>query len=152
MNKTLSVSAINNGTVIDHIQCGNALRILHFLGLIKNEYQITLGMNLPSKRLGRKDLIKIEGVELTPNQANEVMIFAPDATINIVKDFNVTQKIKTHLPEQVAEVFLCPNLVCVSQDKNIDSIFYIDEQGKHVKLTCHYCERAFDKDSLKVKM
>lgn len=152
MNKTLSVSAIKNGTVIDHIKPGNALRIIHFLGLLKNNNQITLGMNLPSKRLGRKDLIKIESVELTPEQANEVVIFAPEATINIVKEFDVTEKVKTHLPESVTNVFICPNLMCISQDKNVESVFYIEEQVKHVDLTCHYCERTFDRDQVKVKI
>jgi aspartate carbamoyltransferase regulatory subunit len=152
MSKTLSVSAIHNGTVIDHIKPGNALRIIHFLGLIKNSHQITLGINLPSKRLGRKDLIKIESLELSPVQANEVSIFAPEATINLVKDFKVTQKLKTHLPGNIKDAFICPNLSCISQDKNVETKFYIEEQGKHVALTCHYCERTFDRDHTKVKI
>jgi aspartate carbamoyltransferase regulatory subunit len=152
MSKTLSVSAIKDGTVIDHIKSGNALRIMHLLGLVKSHHQITLGLNLLSKRMGRKDIIKIESLELTPEQANEVVIFAPDVTINIVKNFDVTEKIKTHLPSSIKAAFICPNLLCVSQDKNIESIFYIEEQGKQIELTCHYCERTFDRDQIKVKI
>ncbi len=152
MNTTLSVSAINNGTVIDHIKPGNALRIIHFLKLIENGNQITLGINLPSKSLGRKDLIKIEGLELTTMQANEVMIFSPEATINIVKNFAVTQKCKTHFPESVTDIFICPNAMCISQEKNIESIFNITEQGRRVDLTCHYCEKTFERDHVKVKI
>jgi aspartate carbamoyltransferase regulatory subunit len=151
-NKTLSVSAIQNGTVIDHIKQGNALRIIRFLGLLRTGHQITIGMNLPSKRLGLKDLIKIESTELSSDQANQIMVFAPEVTINIVKDFDVTQKLKTSLPERVTNIFNCPNMMCISQDKNVDSIFYIEEQGKRVGLTCHYCERTFDRDHIKVKL
>lgn len=152
MTKTLSVSAIKNGTVIDHIKSGNALRIMHLLGLLKKGTQITIGLNLPSKRVGKKDLIKIENVELTPEQANEVVIFAPEVTINIVKNFEVIEKIKTHLPSSISDVFICPNLLCISQEKNVESLFYIEENSKHMLVTCHYCERTFDRDQTKVKI
>jgi len=152
MTKTLSVSAIKNGTVIDHIKPGNALRIIHLLGLLKNGRPITLGLNLASKRLGRKDLIKIESVELTTEQANEVVVFAPEATINIVKNFEVINKIKTHLPKNIEDVFICPNLICISQEKNVKSNFQIEELGDEIKITCHYCERTFSRDHVKVKI
>ena len=152
MTKTLSVSAIKEGTVIDHIKNGNALRIIHMLSLLRTEKQITLGLNLPSKCIGRKDLIKIEGLELTPEQANEVIIFAPEATINIVKNFEVVQKLKTHLPPSIKSVFTCPNTMCISQEKQVTSLFYIEEQEKRVSLTCHYCERTFDRYQIKVKI
>lgn len=152
MTKTLSVSAIHNGTVIDHIKPGNALRIIHLLGLMNSSYQITLGLNLPSKRIGKKDLIKIESLALLPEQANDIMVFAPDATINIVKDFEVKEKVKTQLPKTITEVFVCPNHQCISQEKNIKSVFNIEEQRKQVILTCHYCERIYNRDHVKVKI
>src|SRR5690242_12317836 len=107
MTKTLSVSAIKNGTVIDHIRAGQALRIVKLLGLLENKNKVTLGLNLPSKLIGQKDLIKIENRALTNDEANEVVIFAPEATINIIKDFEVKQKINTHLPNIIANVFIC---------------------------------------------
>lgn len=152
MTKTLSVSAIKDGTVIDHIKPGNALRIMHLLGLVKSNYQMTLGLNLPSKRLGRKDILKIESLELTKEQANEVVIFAPEATINIVKNFEVINKVTTHLPPSISGVFICPNLVCISQERQVETLFYIEEQGRQVSLTCHYCEKTFDRDHTKVKI
>ena len=152
MSKTLSVSAIKDGTVIDHIKSGNALRIIHLLGLLNSHHQITLGLNLPSKRFGKKDILKIEGLELTSEQANEVVVFAPNVTINLVKNFEVTGKVKTHLPSSITDVFICPNLLCISQEKNVESMFYIEEEGKQLALTCHYCERRFDRDHIKVKI
>jgi aspartate carbamoyltransferase regulatory subunit len=152
MSKTLSVSAIQNGTVIDHIKSGNALRIVSLLGLLKHGNKITIGLNLISKRIGKKDLIKIEDIELSPEQANEVVIFAPNATINIVKNFEVVGKVKTRLPSSISDVFICPNVLCISQEKHLETKFYVEEQNKQVYVTCHYCERTFDRDQLKVKI
>lgn len=151
MTKTLSVSAIKNGTVIDHIRAGQALRIVRLLGLLENnKNQVTLGLNLRSKLIGKKDLIKIENRVLTNEEANEIVIFAPEATINIIKDFDVIQKINTHLPNIIANVFICPNPVCVTHNEPVESVFHIEEQGKQIKLTCHYCEKIFDRDQVKV--
>lgn len=153
MTKTLSVSAIKNGTVIDHIRAGQALRIVRLLSLLENNNnKITLGLNLTSKLIGKKDLIKIENRVLTNDEANEIVIFAPEATINIIKDFEVTQKINTHLPESITNVFICPNLACITHNEPIESLFHIEEQGKHIKLTCHYCEKIFDRDLVKVNI
>lgn len=153
MTKTLSVSAIKNGTVIDHIRAGQALRIVKLLRILDNKKnKVTLGLNLPSKLLGFKDLIKIESRVLTNDEANEIVIFAPEATINIIKDFEVTQKINTHLPKTIANVFICPNPLCVTHNEPVESHFIIEEQGKHIKLTCHYCEKEFDRDQVKVNI
>src|SRR5438093_65673 len=105
MSKTLPVSAIKNGTVIDHIRQGQAPRIMHLLNMVQSKNKITMGLNLPSKRIGLKDLLKIENRALTNDEANEVVIFAPEATINIIKDFEVIQKITTRFPESIAGVF-----------------------------------------------
>ena len=108
--KHLSVfQRIKNGTVIDHITAGQALRIIHLLALRIAKHTVTLGLNLPSKRLGRKDLIKIENRILTAEEANEIMVFAPEATINIIENFKVIEKINTHLPASIKDVFYCPN-------------------------------------------
>lgn len=152
MNETLPVSAIKNGTVIDHIPQGQALRIIHLLTLLKRKFKIMVGMNLPSKRLGTKDLIKIEDHIITDIEANEIVVFAPLATINVIKNFKVTNKISTHLPESMKAVFMCPNPTCITQTELIDSQFYINQEGKQIKLTCHYCEKVYHRDQVKVKI
>jgi aspartate carbamoyltransferase regulatory subunit len=149
--KNLSVSAIKNGTVIDHIHAGQALGIVKLLGILDaNKNKVTIGMNLPSKLIGHKDIIKIENRILTNNEANEVVIFAKDATINIITDFNVIQKIKTHLPKSIANVFVCPNPACITHNEPVESQFNIEELGEHIKLICHYCEKLYDRDQVKV--
>ncbi|OGT38794.1 MAG: aspartate carbamoyltransferase regulatory subunit [Gammaproteobacteria bacterium RIFCSPHIGHO2_12_FULL_37_14] len=150
MSDMLSVSAIKNGTVIDHIVAGQGLRIIYLLGMQTNSNQVTIGLNLPSKRIGKKDLIKIENRILTEDEANEIVIFSPAATINVINNFQVVDKIKTHLPTVTYGIFNCPNRLCVTQTEQVTSCYYIHEQGKKIKLICHYCEKEFDRDQVKV--
>lgn len=150
MIKTLSVAAIKNGTVIDHIPAGQALSIIRLLQIDANKNRATIGLHLPSKRLSSKDLIKIENRFLSEMEANEVTVFAPAATINIIENFEVTKKISTRLPEILNNVFICPNPSCITHTEPVSSCFFIEEQGKHVKLICKYCEKQFDRDKIKV--
>jgi aspartate carbamoyltransferase regulatory subunit len=152
MNKTLSVSAIHNGTVIDHIPAGQALRIIQLLRLLEKKHKVTVGLNLPSKRMGLKDLIKIEDHKLTKDEANEITIFAPEATINIIQNFEVTGKLNTSLPSGINAVFVCPNPCCVSRSEPVESSFIINEHGKQVKLTCRYCEKTYDRNKVSVRI
>src|SRR3990167_11394547 len=152
INETLSVRAIKNGTVIDHITAGQALPIARLLSLKASTYQITIGLNLKSKSMGFKDIIKIETRILTNQEANDIVVFAPHATINVIQNFKVTQKIKTRLPETMHAHFLCPNPTCITHHENIESKFYIAEQSKKIKLTCHYCESQFDRDQVRVNI
>jgi aspartate carbamoyltransferase regulatory subunit len=152
MSKTLSVAAIQNGTVIDHIASGQALRIIHLLRLLEKKLQVTVGLNLPSKQLKLKDLIKIENHIITHQEADEITIFAPAATINIIRNFEVTDKIITKLPTSIANIFICPNSACITRTETVESFFTIEEQGKRVKLICRYCEKPFDRNKVKVKI
>lgn len=150
MSETLPVSAIKNGTVIDHISTGQAFRIVQLLSLENTQACVTIGLHLPSKRLGQKDLIKIEGRVLTEQEANEIVIFAPMATINEIKDFKVAKKFITHVPQNIKKVFRCPNPMCITNAEAVENCFAISEERKQVKLTCAYCEKTFDRDQLKV--
>lgn len=152
MSKTLSVSAIQNGTVIDHINPGQTLRIIHMLRLLNKNHKVTIGLNLSSKLMKLKDLIKIEDHILTNDEANEINVFAPEATINIIKNFEVVQKIITSLPSSISGMFICPNPVCITHTEPVDSFFTITEQGKQVQLVCKYCEKEFERNQVKVKV
>lgn len=151
MNKTLSVSAIQNGTVVDHITSDQTLRIMHMLRLLDKKHMVTVGFNLPSKRMKLKDLIKIENHELLPEEANQITVFAPDATINIIKNYEVVKKLSTTLPEHIKSIFICPNGECVTHSEPVESFFYIQENGKVMRLVCKYCEKSFDRNQVKVK-
>lgn len=152
MTKTLSVAAIQNGTVIDHIASGQALRIIRLLRLLEKKLQVTVGLNLPSKRFKHKDLIKIENHVITNNEANEITIFAPAATINVIRNFEVVDKITTTLPDSIARIFICPNSNCITRTEVVDSFFTIEEHSKQVNLICRFCEKRFDRNKVKVSI
>ncbi len=149
--KTLSVSAIENGTVIDHIPPGQATRIIQLLSLAEKKYSVMVGMNLKSTHKKRKDLIKIEKHLLADQDVDRITAFAPSATINLIKDFQVVKKISAHLPDSIAAVFVCPNAMCITQNEPINTLFYLTDEGKKITLRCHFCEKQFDRDDVELR-
>jgi aspartate carbamoyltransferase regulatory subunit len=143
LNNKMQVQAIEHGTVIDHIAPGMGIRILKFFDLTDKTDCITVGLNLPTADGHRKDIIKIENTLFSPEQANQLSLFAESATINIINDFNVVEKYAVKLPEAVVAVLSCPNSNCISHDEPVDSRFYVKTRLDIIKLSCHYCEKAF---------
>ena len=144
--KQLQVEAICNGSVIDHIPAGQGIKILKLFHLLDTRERITVGLNLPSAALGAKDLIKVENTSLTGEQANQLALFAPQATVNIIQDFKVVQKHQLQLPAQISGVFACPNSNCISHSEPVDSSFSIREVNGDVRMKCKYCEKSFTKE------
>ena len=144
----LSVEAIEKGTVIDHIPAGKGLIILRQFKLLHYGSAVTVGFNLPSKTQGSKDIIKITGVWLDDNAANRLALFAPEAVVNTIDYFKVINKRRLTLPEEIAEVFRCPNTNCASHGEPVKSRFYVRKQSSQTKLKCHYCEKTFSRDSV----
>jgi aspartate carbamoyltransferase, regulatory subunit len=144
----LSVEAIEKGTVIDHIPAGKGLIILRQFKLLHYGSAVTVGFNLPSKTQGSKDIIKITGVWLDDNAANRLALFSPEAVVNTIDYFKVINKRRLTLPDEIAEVFRCPNTNCASHGEPVKSRFYIRKQSGQTKLKCHYCEKTFSRDSV----
>ena len=147
-NKTLSVAAIKHGTVIDHITAGYALRIIRLLDLAANKSQVTVGLNLPSKQLRYKDIIKVEGHELTPEEVNQIAVFSPKATINIIHDFKVKKKFTVHIPEVIEYIIICPNTRCVTNHERMKTRFWVTSTSQMVQLRCAYCSKQFSEDDI----
>ena len=147
-HQKLSVEAIENGTVIDHIPAGKGLIILRQFKLLHYGSAVTVGFNLPSKTQGSKDIIKITGVWLDDNAANRLALFAPEAVVNTIDHFKVINKRRLTLPDEIAEVFRCPNTNCASHGEPVKSRFYVRKQSGQTKLKCHYCEKTFSRDSV----
>ena len=141
----LSVEAIEKGPVIDHIPAGKGLIILRQFKLLHYGSAVTVGFNLPSKTQGSKDIIKITGVWLDDNAANRLALFAPEAVVNTIDHFKVINKRRLTLPEEIAEVFRCPN---TNRGEPVKSRFYVRKQSGQTKLKCHYCEKTFSRDSV----
>lgn len=144
----LSVEAIEKGTVIDHIPAGKGLIILRQFKLLHYGSAVTVGFNLPSKTQGSKDIIKITGVWLDDNAANRLALFAPEAVVNTIDHFKVINKRRLTLPDEIAEVFRCPNTNCASHGEPVKSRFYVKTQNGQTRLKCHYCEKTYSRDSV----
>jgi len=146
MANKLQVEAIEQGTVIDHIPAGQGVKILKFFQLTNKRDRITVGLNLRSGEHACKDLIKVENTIFTEAEANQLALFAPHATINVIENYEVVKKFKVARPAAVAGVFACPNSNCISHQEPVLTNFYIRERGEQLKLKCHYCEKSFGRD------
>ncbi|MDK6028467.1 aspartate carbamoyltransferase regulatory subunit [Ignisphaera sp. 4213-co] len=147
---TLVVSKIRNGTVIDHIPAGKAMDILNVLGINGREgLRIAILMNVESKKLGRKDIIKIEGKRLSPEDLNVIALLAPSATINIIEDFAVVEKHKVLLPNIIVGVLKCPNPTCITNKRGefVKTRFRLISRDP-VKLQCEYCGNVVSGDEV----
>ncbi|AJI95423.1 aspartate carbamoyltransferase regulatory subunit [Yersinia ruckeri] len=140
----LQVEAIKCGTVIDHIPAQIGFKLLSLFKLTATDQRITIGLNLPSNQLGRKDLIKIENTFLTEQQANQLAMYAPHATVNRIDNYNVVKKLTLSLPDHIDGVLTCPNSNCISRNEPVDSSFKVKKQQDEVLLKCKYCEKEFD--------
>jgi len=138
---TLTVSKIRNGTVIDHIPAGRSLAVLKVLGITGYEgLRIAILMNVESKKLGRKDIVKIEDKVVDEREASIISLIAPEATINIVRDFNVVEKRNLRLPETIKGLLKCPNPLCVTNNDPEALSEFIKVSEKPLRLRCVYCD------------
>ena len=145
MNNTMTVEAIENGTVIDHIPAGFGLAILRHFKLDESGNRITVGFNLKGKR-GNKDLIKIQNVHFTDTEAAQIALFAPTATVNVIENFQVAKKIKPTLPEKVEGIFQCPNDNCASHGEPVVGTFTVKTAHNKPRLKCFFCEKSYPID------
>ncbi|EGU41724.1 aspartate carbamoyltransferase regulatory subunit [Vibrio ichthyoenteri ATCC 700023] len=148
MNKEtqLQVEAIKNGTVIDHIPAQIGIKVLKLFSMHKSNQRVTVGLNLPSSALGHKDLIKIENVFVSEEQASKLALYAPHATVNQIENYQVVKKLALELPEQVTGVFECPNSNCITHGEPVDSSFKVFAKNNDVRLKCKYCEKVFSRE------
>ena len=136
-DKQLRVSKIENGTVIDHVHGGQALNVLAILGIDgSGGEQVAIGMNVPSGTLATKDIVKVEGRELSQDEVDVLSLIAPDATINIVRDYDVVEKHRVDRPESVTGVLACPNRNCITNaDEPVETRFAVLRDG----VRCEFC-------------
>ena len=143
-DRELRVSKIENGTVIDHITSGQALNVLALLGIDGTSGEaVSIGMNVPSDRLGSKDIVKVEGRELSQSELDVLSLIAPAATINIIRDYDVVDKHRVERPDEIFGVFQCPNRNCISTESEpVDSHFDVHDDG----VRCVYCDTIIRED------
>lgn len=139
--KELVVSALENGTVLDHIPAENVYKALDILNLKGIESQITIGINLNSKIYGKKGIIKIADKFFEDDELNRLALIAPNATVNVIRDFKVVEKKKVEMPEEVIGIATCRNPKCVTNHQPIKTRFKTVTDGNEISLLCHFCEK-----------
>lgn len=147
--KQLSVSAIENGTVIDHIPAKNLFKVISILGLDHIDSQITFGTNLESKKLGKKAIIKISGKFFEDTDINRIALVAPDAKLNIIRDYEVVEKKVVEVPDEIVGIAKCMNPKCITNYEKVTTRFRVVSK-KTVALKCHYCEKITNQENLHI--
>jgi len=146
--KQLSVSAIKNGTVIDHIPAKNLFKVITILDLDKFDNQITFGTNLDSKKLGKKAIIKVSNKTFVDDDVNRIAIVAPEAKLNIIEEFEVVEKYTVKVPDQIIGIAKCVNPKCITNNEEVTTRFSVITENNEIVLKCHYCEKITDQEHL----
>ncbi len=147
--KQLSVSAIENGTVIDHIPANSLFKVIQILGLDRIENQITFGTNLESKKLGKKAIIKLAGIFFEDDDINRIALVAPQAKLNIIKDYEVVEKSVVEVPDKITGIAKCMNPKCITNFESVVTRFRV-VRGDSISLKCYYCEKITDQENLEI--
>jgi aspartate carbamoyltransferase regulatory subunit len=142
IEKEMRVRRIEHGTVIDHITAGQALNVLRILGVSgTTSAVVSVAMNVPSGAIGSKDIVKVEDRELKEEEVDRISLIAPNATINIIRDFEVFEKYRVDLPDKLIGVLKCSNPNCISNtNEPVISRFTVNK--KPVELRCIYCDHV----------
>jgi aspartate carbamoyltransferase regulatory subunit len=147
--KQLSVSAIENGTVIDHIPAKNLFKVIQILGLDKIDNLTTFGTNLSSDKLGKKAIVKLADIFFEDDDINRIALVAPQAKLNIIRDYEVVEKSVVEVPDEIIGIAKCVNPKCITNFEKVTTKFKIVSKDS-VSLKCHYCEKITDQEHLEI--
>ena len=144
------VTAIKNGTVIDHIPAGKSLSVLKMLGIGGDmSNPVSLVMNVPSQKMGGKDIIKVEDRELTQNELDRLALVAPDAAVAIIRAYLVAEKLEINLTDEVVNVARCTfsNCITVNPREPLPHRLIVVNR-EPLQLRCRYCGKTQDTEAL----
>jgi aspartate carbamoyltransferase regulatory subunit len=144
--KEIKVAPIKNGTVIDHITCGMAFKVLKVLGISDKDVDSTVSMlmHVPSKKMEWKDIVKVEDKELEQIEVDKISLVAPDASINIIRNYEVVEKMTVSLPDVAVGILKCGNPNCVTNaNEPVETEFTLTSKDP-IRLSCKYCDRELD--------
>ena len=132
------IDAISNGIVLDHIKAGRSMELYHILNLDKLQCSVAVLKNVTSRKMGRKDIIKI--AEIIDLNFDVLGYVDPGITVSIVRDGKLDRKFSVELPERVTNVIRCKNPRCItSTEQELPQIFKLTDREKRV-YRCIYCE------------
>ena len=148
--KELEVAALENGTVIDHIPSNQLFKVVSLLGLEHLNKSITIGNNLISKKIGHKGIIKIADTFFKEEEINKIALIAPNAKINIIRDYQVTEKRVVTLPDELPGIIRCNNPKCITNNEPMNTVFRVINK-ETVEVKCKYCERAISQKDIEIR-
>ena len=148
-DKRLSVSAIKNGTVIDHIPAEVLFKVVSILKLDTIDNMITIGNSLESDKLGKKGIIKLSEVFFHDSEINKIALVAPCAKLNIIRNYEVADKRVVQIPDEIVGIAKCVNPKCITNNEEVTTRFVVVSKAE-VKLKCHYCEKITDRDNIQI--
>jgi len=146
-DKQLVVNAIKNGTVIDHIPAKYLFKVISILNLDRIDSLITFGTNLESKKLGSKAIIKIADKYFLDEEINKIALIAPQAKLNIIRDFEVIEKRIVEVPDSIVGIVKCVNPKCITNNQEVITKFSVVSKND-VSLKCYYCEKITQQDQM----
>lgn len=148
--KEMAVAALKNGLVIDHIPTSSLFKVVNLLGLDKMENNVTIGNNFDSGSMGKKGFIKLADIELPEETLNRIAVIAPNAVINIIRDYEVVNKHSVVLPDSLIDIVRCNNPKCISNNEPMRTHFHVIDRAS-TTLRCHYCERLVKHGEINLK-
>jgi len=148
--KEQKISAIREGTVIDHVPVKNTFKLAETLNLAIHDNVVSIATNLASKKMGKKGIIKVGGRELTEDELNKISLMAPEASVSIIKEFNVKKKFKLKLTDKIDKIIKCSNPKCITNANDVATRFTVESRDP-LKVRCDYCERAMHEDELEFR-
>lgn len=141
----LNIGGLNQGFVIDHIEAGGAMKIYRYLNLEKLDCSVAIIKNAKSNKMGKKDIIKIDGP--TDLDIDILGVLDHNITINIIEDGVITAKRNPPLPEKVTNVILCKNPRCITSiEQELPHTFHLTDKNNRI-YRCIYCEQKFKGDN-----
>lgn len=145
--RELKVTPIRNGTVIDHLPAGSALKICQVLGIPRpgSASTVSVVVNVPSDTMNLKDILKVEDRDLHPEDLSRLSVLAPSCTVNTIRDYHVEEKTQPEVPDSVTSLIDCPNPQCITNDNEpVEPEFQVSQNGAGVELACSYCVTRVD--------
>lgn len=146
--KELKVSALENGTVIDHLPAHSLFQAIRILDLDKTENQVYFGTNLSSAKYGSKGIIKVKDQVFHNTEINKIALVAPTATFIEIKDYEVVKKTQVEIPKEVNNFVKCFNPKCITNHQAVPTKFKVINEKEELKLRCRYCEKTTTKDTM----
>ena len=144
------VAAIQNGTVIDHIPSSNLFAIVSLLHLedIRGS-SIMVGYNLKSKKFGHKSIIKVSDKFFSDAELNQLSVVAPNVTLCVIRDYEVVEKKRVVLPENIRGIVRCANPKCITNNEPMSTLFHVADKQEGI-IRCHYCEKEQNLEHVKL--